>query len=332
MTLKAVAKGEKNVAPDRKDKKRWWLVFAATAIGLGLVLGSLGAMGASNLPQWIMVAAWFSGLGLLILILGRLRWVEWVLLLSLAGVVASLPLLLSPKAADTDVEVPIPANRLVGGTEPLSPGQVVELVVRAPDDQGTPTAYTLSDIKVRAFVGEAGEKGTVLIAVPSEGARDLQRALLDDTSRFTYRLLPGTATPTPTPEQSPTPTPTLIPVVFSLEATRISSDLSTLSDTDNRVAVILVVATIDDESKALTHKAHHYDAELIGAYDSSGEPLPVEEQGTPITSPYTTADSLRISLPLSSEGGVKFAGHLADADQVYVIPLPPVTPAPTEGE
>jgi len=184
----------------------------------------------------------------------------------------------------------------------------------------------LLDAGGRPVVSSGATPSSILLSVPKGKLDEIIKGL--QNKQAVYLLPQGIAKVTPAPEKTPTPTATPIPVVFSLEATRIPSDLNTLSDTD-RVAVILVVATIDDESKALTHKAHHYDAELIGAYDSSGKRLPVEKQGTPIPSPYMTADSLRISLPLSSEGGVEFAAHLADADQLYVIPLPTLTPTPT---
>jgi hypothetical protein len=183
----------------------------------------------------------------------------------------------------------------------------------------------LLDAGGRSVLITGATPSSILLSVPKDKFDAIIKKL--QGKQAVYLLPQGTET-VKTPEETPTPTATPIPVVFSLEATRIPSDLNTLSDTD-RVAVILVVATIDNESKALTHKAHHYDAELLGAYDSSGERLPVEEQRTPITNPYTTANSLQISLPLTSEGGVEFAAHLADADQLYVIPLPTLTPTST---
>lgn len=229
---------------------------------------------------------------------------------------------------DQEARLELKASDIAGGVALANLNEYVTLVLVTGKEPTKAKVTSYHDLRVVALPDEEGHIGStggapdsLVLAVPELQFDGLVKELTS-ADLTVYAVPQGGAkvTLTPMPEQPPTPTLTPIPVVFSLEAARIPSALCVPTDT-NRLSVILVVETKDDEGKVLSHQAHRYDdVNLVGVYD---------ENGTKLEESYTNANKIEISLPLAYEKSVQFAAHLADADQLYVIPLPTLTPTPT---
>jgi hypothetical protein len=152
----------------------------------------------------------------------QLHWPEWVLVLLIVGLLASIfpNQRISPP---DEVYVPIPADRITGGISSLYPGKIIDLIVFTTATDTAPEQEDVFTLQVRQL--QQGTTNTVLVSLPPDQAADLQRAVANDETKLVYQILPGTATPTltatpiTTPMLSPEPItqPTLIPENVSLE-------------------------------------------------------------------------------------------------------------------
>jgi hypothetical protein len=251
----------------------------------------------------------------------KYQWIEWVLLLLVAGVVASLfsipDRLTDARSESKKVTVPIPASKLVGGAEPFTLGEQIKVVASIPDAQGTPAPKTFTEVEVLALMGKEGAEAVVLLGIPADQAPSLQAALLDDGAHFTYQLLPDRPAPTATVTNTPAPIKsaelTCDSVAFDLPVTKIESDLKGIQRGDV-LLVILVEERQDSEGKALEHIPHLYrDVTLLDVLDA---------KGTGIASPYEGAAEVRVGLVCdATDSSVKeFAGRLAGASVIHLVP------------
>ena len=335
---------------ETREQKAKWAGFAVAALGLGIVLGSLRALalcGMADDPWQVALCTTLmmlpgTGVGLLILAFGvvvlwqegihlrQLQWIDWGLLILVSAIVASLLLffgsLPSTRDKSSEVTVPIPVSKLAGSAEPLTVGQVAEIVAVVPNASKTPVPRTYTHVQVLKLVGEAGENGTLLVAVPAGKAQQLQEDLLDEGAHFTYRLLHDDPTATPLPTSTPKPGKTVaLPegnMSFDLPVAKIRSEWQNLVPGDV-LLVILVAQQQDSEGKILGHEGHRYtDIKVLGVLDADG---------TPMAPPYKTQDANEVRIGLArgtdDSNAQAFAGQLEDAGAIHLIRLTP-TPEP----
>jgi hypothetical protein len=142
------------------------------------------------------------GVGVVLLAWGhRTFWPELTTVVIIVLIVLAAFVIPDYLESDEGVRVPIPASKLEGGVEFLSPGQVVGLNAVVPNASKTPEAKVSTYGQVVELRGK--EAPVVVIEVSPSVAENLQTLLLADGAKITYRLLKGTPTPA-TPETPPT--------------------------------------------------------------------------------------------------------------------------------
>lgn len=163
----------------------------------------------------ILAGALLCALGLLGFWLQRRPMLPELWLFLLVGGVAASAVLAQPLPSAAAMRVPVPADRLTGA-ELLYPGQVIEVMVAAPDSAGTTKMVAIAPLEVVDL--HRGAANTLLLAVPTSSMPTVQAALADERARLVYHLLPGTVTPTTqAAPATPTPLPTATPVLVRLE-------------------------------------------------------------------------------------------------------------------
>jgi hypothetical protein len=225
-------------------------------------------------------------LGLVLLLVARqTAWPELiaVLIAVLIGL-AALGRIPSLQAPGIGALIPVPGGRFEGGIEFLSPGQVVGLKAVVPNASKTPQAVVSTYGEVVEIRGK--EEPAVMIDVATASADDLQKALLTEGAKITYRLLKGTPTATPTPATetsaaaTPVPGPSDRPDAsrgyIEIKKDDIESRVSTLERSTSDNARLVIVEKSEEapagkpEAVTTTYTQTHFCVAVEDFLDASG--------------------------------------------------------------
>jgi hypothetical protein len=190
------------------------------------------------------------------------------------------------------VLIPIPADKLVGGVEFLSPAQVVGLSAIVPNASKTPEVRASTYGTVLEVRGK--EAPAVLIAVPPESADGFQQALVAEGAKVAYKLVDAIPTATPTPEATAAATMTPGPVTgyVEIEVGKVKRRASTLHTAEahagNAQARLVIVEKREEappgkpEAVTTTYLARPFCVQVDAFLDAGGNRQPAYDSQTTI--------------------------------------------------
>lgn len=270
----------------------------------------------------LFIDGWLCFLvGLAILLLaGHTFWPELILAVVIVLVVVGLPALPVADEADKSAKakVPIPAAKVEGGADFLSPGQIVDLVAFAPNPRHTPERQVSTYGKVLEVRG-GKDNLVILMAVPADSAADLQKALLATDAKLAYQLLSATptATLTPTPTLTPTKTPQRpIPedgwTYVEIAVDKVKPRASTLRIGEEARLVIVekyVSPTGTPEAVSTTHKNEEFCVTVVRFLDENGL----------WQDSYDKDKTKQVLLEMNVGELARFAGSMAATENIWMV-------------